>query len=619
MFIKKVKNREGKVYYSIGQNYRQNGKIKYQKLKTIGRSDILALQHQDVDQYCQDMLAELHAKQCDTPDISTRVKNRARKGVQNANERKNAGYLILDSVYKRLNIPKKVKKYSKKRNYKYDLNKILKLLVFSRILDPRSKLAACGLQKELFGHWNLEYNDIMRGLKHIKRVKEDLQLSMHKAIKAWVGRNAELVFYDVTSYHFKGDSNGCGIRYAHSDCAKALDPRDKPKDDMPLTNRKDDMASTSPKDDMALTNPKDDMPLTNRKDDMASTSPKDDTKGQKNSGRDVNMGIFMDSNGIPISYQIFDPDIAYSSDYIKGVEQIKQQFGISKIVTVADKTFSSKSARADALKRGDGYLVSRKFKGVKGSKKVVQAFVMSSDNWEYSSDLSFAKKSMIRERKLENGETVQEKVLITWREKDALHKRNRRGETIECKNPLRDPKKFRIVARKGGKKYQKLVCENRKTGEILRASPYIGLNTELLEFDELFDGMNLMLSSEISMSDDDMIKAYRQLDRIEDCFKITKTKLNAGVVYLSSRTHIEAHFLSCFIALVLVKILQHRLNNEYSAGKIIEAIKSIKVTHCSGMYYSIEGNDNATAILERLGHDWSQEIKDIKEIKALGK
>jgi hypothetical protein len=426
----------------------------------------------------------------------------------------------------------------------HKLVEVLKLLTYQRVLAPRSKLATVYSQEKMFGKWGISENDIYRGLDKLNEMSEEIQLVLHRNISRTIGRTALLVFYDVTNYYFE-------------------------------TDKEDDFKKRGPSKEHQP------HPI-------------------------VQLGLFMDSNGIPISYKLFRGNQTDPITYLPAIAQVKKQFGIERIIVVADKAMNSKNNISHTLLNNDGWLFSQKHRGLRGSAKDIQKFILDPTGWEFNNTMTFAKKSMIRVRELKDGITVKEKVLVTWNKAYAVREKYRRDGALEYANSLTDPELFRQVAKKGGKKYLKIQTINKETGEAVPFSPIIGIDNSKVDFDEQFDGVNVLVTSEINMHDDEILSQYRQLSKIEDCFRITKTDLNARPVYVWTKPHIKAHFLTCFIALIFVRILQNAVSWELSSGKIINALRSATTTEFPNSYEMIQGNDDFVLLNKKLGIHWGK-------------
>ena len=563
-YISVRKNREGNQYVYLVEGYRIGDKVRSRIIKKYGR------------------LAELEKNE---PGILERLKSEAKAGLLTDTQTglvnvsinlsaeigfddKNYGWKLLDDVYDLLNISDIFKNLEGK--HEYNLDKVMRLLVHSRLMSPASKLKTVKNQELLFGNWNIAEHDVYRSLTHIDAVKENIQLACHKSITKHIGRVGTLVFYDVTNYYFEID----------------LDDEDRMDEQTGVITeglrRKGPSKERRPK------------PI-------------------------VQLGLFMDMNGIPISYQLFRGNCVDVSTYLPAIEQVKKQFGLQRIVVVADKALNSKKNISLTSDNQDGWLFSAKHRGSRGVSKQLQAFILSEEGWEFNADQSFAKKSMIWKRKKEDNTEVNEKVVVTWRKKYAIREAKRREGTIEYIEKLTNPERFRASCKKGGKKYLVLFHEDKKTKERVPISPYIGIDYDQLEADAKFDGINVLVTSEIEMSDDEIINNYQNLSKIEDCFKITKSDFSARPVYVSRNEHIEAHFLICFLSLIILRILHHQLEWKFSPIRIVDALNSATCHDVGNGYLRVQANDDLKKIHEVFGIDWNYQFIKKEKINQYAK
>jgi len=547
-----LKSRDGVEYVYLKESYRVGGKSKTRTLKSYGRLD------------------ELEANE---PGIVERLKAEAKAGIIAGFEKKsiqidhdlfapisfsqkNYGWKLLDDVYKILNITPTLKGI--KRKSEYDLDEILRLLVIGRILNPQSKSKTVENQSLLWGDWNVDRQQMYRSLKYFNRVKEDIQLAAHHSIVKHIGREAMLVFYDVTNYYFEIDLDDDDIMDEKTGeiLAEGLRRRGPSKEHRPK-------------------------PI-------------------------VQLGLFMDTNGIPISYKLFRGNQVDSITYLPAIEQVKKQFGLERIVVVADKAMNSVGNITETLKNGDGWLFSQKHRGSRGVAKGLQEFILDTNGWQYNETLTKAKKSMIRKRKLSDGTTVDEKVVVTWNKKYADRERIRRDGALEYIEMLTNPERFRASCRRGGKKYIEMFDIDKETGEKVSLSPFLDIDYEKVEFDAQFDGINVLVTSELEMDDEKIINQYHELSKIEDCFRITKTEFDTRPVFVSLQEHIEAHFLMCFLALVIIRILQNATEWKFSPQRIVDALNSAVTNPLGKGYEHVQANQDMIAINRVLGIDWEQ-------------
>lgn len=564
-YIKTTTNKEGRTHVYLVEGYRKDGKVKQRIIHKYG------------------LLDELEAVE---PGILERLKKEAKAGLLNSNQTiqvtydllepmnepdKSYGWMVLDNLFEELKLHDFMKKVKTKSNY--DLSTALKLLVFQRILNPNSKLATVASQADLFGDWDINLNAIYRYLDKLDEIKNDIQLHLHQKISRLTNRESRLVFYDVTNYYFETDipdeeeisEDGEVIRVGLRRRGPSKEHRPKPI---------------------------------------------------------VQLGLFMDTNGIPISYKLFRGNQTDPVTYLPAVEEVKKQFGIERIIVVADKAMNSKTNVSAMFEQGDGWLFSQKHRGKRGAPKDIQEQILNPEDWHFNQTETFAKKSYIRSRKLgtkKNAPVVEEKVVITWSKKYADRERIRREGALEYASKLTNAELFRQTSKKGGKKYLDLSYLDKETGELKPFSPIIKIDKDQVAFDAQFDGINVLVTSEINMSDEAILDSYKQLSKIEDCFRVTKTEIESRPVYVWTEKHIRAHFLTCFIALILIRLLQYKTNWVMSPARMINALNSAKATHLQDDYYRLQENSDMKELNKLLGHDWQRGIVKFEELKNYAK
>jgi len=548
-YISKVKNREGTHYLYLKESYRVGNKTKTRILKSFGKLETLEKNEPDIYQrLCKEAKAGLLAEDSKKKiliqfDMDTPL---------GQNELQNYGWKIIDEAYKFLGISAVVKEHQENSKFEFSLDETLKNLVIQRCILPGSKKKNIELQNSLVGEWNLKLHDTYRALEHINRLKVDIQKAMHKSISNSIGRVALLVFYDVTNYYFDTDFNDEDI----------LDENDKI---------------------------------------IYKSLRKRGPSKEKKPKPIVQLGLFMDSNGIPISYKLFSGNHTDPITYIPAIEQVKKQYGIKRVVTVADKAMNSAKNVTTTLANGDGWLFSQKVRGTRGVAKDIQEFVLDKNGWKYNEELTFALKSKIRKRKLSNGKTIDEKIVVTWSEKYANREKKRRKGALEYASKLTNAELYRMTSKKGGKKYLDVKYYDKDTGDELPYNPFISIDEEQVKEDAQYDGLNVILTSELDMDEEQIISSYHQLHKIEDCFRVTKTSLHSRPIYVRNDNHIQGHFLTCFVSLTIIRFIKKVLDEKYSEERIIEAIKSAQVSPLGKGISQVYANEDLKKINKQLG------------------
>jgi len=145
----------------------------------------------------------------------------------------------------------------------------------------------------------------------------------------------------------------------------------------------------------------------------------------------------------------------------------------------------------------------------------------------------------------------------------------------------------------------------RKQGELKKLSPFLGIDYDLVEFDAQFDGINVLCTSEVNMSDEKIIENYHELSKIEDCFRVTKTEFRSRPVYVRLKESMEAHFLTCFIALVVLRVLQVKTNRMMSSKRLVEALQSARALELGKGYCRVQANEDMKEMNQFLGIEWN--------------
>lgn len=561
MFVKINKNREGNKYVYLVEGYRDGDKVKHRTIKSLGKlTDLEAGNPNFLKELREEVKTGKYTPTEETLSLTLDLNQPL------SNPLKNYGWLLLDGLYQKLGIPGVITAHQKQTKSNIDLDKVLRLLVSQRILNPQSKLKSVQSQTDLFGEFSLEPQDVYRGLDSLNLLSESIQQQIHRTITKTVGRTGALVFYDVTNYYFETDL-----------------------DDEPIENG----------------------------DEIIPAFRKRGPSKEKRPNPIVQMGLFMDSNGIPISYQLFPGNCVDVKTYLPAIEQVKKQFGIERIVVTADKGMNSKHNIFETLQQGDGYLFSQKCRGTRGAPKDIQAFVLNTEDWKANDAGTFAMKSFSRTRTI-NKRTVTEKVVATWSQKYDFREKIRRKKSVEYAEKLTAGERFRLTMKKGGKRYLDVETVDPETGEVKELTPHITINQEQIDFDEQFDGINVLITSEVDMTDDEILKSYRSLATIEDCFRVMKTNFDARPIFVWTKPHIEAHFLMCFISLVIMRLLERKLDYQMSPKVIQEALNSAQCRPLGQGYWEVFGNKDFQRLNLLLGNEWNHQYVRLEKLRKYG-
>ena len=567
MYLQKIYDkRRNKTYLSVARGYRdENGKTKHKTLEYFGAVEDLKSQYEDPIAHFKEVVNQMNEeeKQNNAPITLTINKDaKLEEGVENI---KNFGYSALSKIYHELEIDKFLINKFKSRNLsEFKINNIMKLLVFSRALFPDSKKSTYENKDMFFENFNFSLKEVYNALTYIEPFKDALQYYIYDHIQEQYKPNNDAVFYDVTNYYFEIDD-------ADEIRAKGVCKEHRPN------------------------------PI-------------------------VQMGLFMDSIGLPMCYKLFKGNTNDCLTLKPMVQELQKHYNIEKVIVVADKGLNTGNNIAYNKAIGNGYVMSL---SIRGANSELKDFVLKEEGYTYNQEKTYKKKSRLYPREItitkkdEKGkvtkikQNVDEKQVIFWSADYAKRAKAERQPAIDkARDLIGNVQKYNKKNCVGASKYVKHLVFDEKTGEIIKAKSKLTLDEDKIAEEEKYDGYYVIVTSEMDKTDDEIIDIYRGLWRIEETFKITKSELKSRPVYVSRKEHIEAHFLTCYIALVLSRILQHKLDKKYSVGKILESLSNCNCSNYHENYYLFDYYDT---VLKDIGNiiniNFSLKNRTLQDIK----
>ena len=565
MFLKKTPNKSGRINLAIVDGYydKATKKTKHKVIESLGYLDELEKQYDDpIDYFTKRAKKLTEEKKARQAPINFTFYDSDRLCVGD-NLRKNFGYTALSNIYHELELDKFLNNRQRHTKESYDANTILKMLVYSRILAPASKKSSFDHREMFFEKTNYSIDDVYRCLSFLNKHKETIQVWMNDKIKENYGRDTSLIYYDVTNYYFETDEQNDFLR-------KGVSKEHRPN------------------------------PI-------------------------VQMGLFMDNNAIPITYELFAGNTNDCLTYRPNFGKIKKRFNLGRVISVADKGMTTGDNIWYTINTPahDGYVFSM---SIRGAEKSMKKYVLDDDGYVWLGK-EYKRKSRKYPRTIQVTSTsgkkikkqVDEKQIVFWSEKYAKRAKAEREATLaKARDLAANPGSYTRATSYGAAKYIKKVDYDKDTGEILTASSILDIDEDLIREEEALDGYYMLLTSEMDTPDDKIIDMYRGLWRIEESFKITKSELEARPVYVWTREHIEAHFLTCFVALTISRILEMKLEHKYSAGRIIDSLSRAECSLLQQNYYVFDYYDE---VLKDIGNvtniDFSKRIRTLGEIKQV--
>jgi hypothetical protein len=553
----------GRVYLSIVQGYRDpvTKKVRHKTIESLGYLDDLKKQYADPIAHFEAVVKEMNEKAAsENQPVSISLDPKETLTVNQAN-RKNIGYAALSKLYHELRLHIFFSNNSRSFKSEFNTNNIMKLLIFSRVLAPASKKKTYEQKDCYFENSEFSLDDVYRCLTQVVTLKDRLQLYLHRQMKNKFGRSTELVYYDVTNYYFE-------------------------------TDRQDEMKK----------------------------------KGVSKEYRPdpiVQMGLLMDTIGIPILFDLFPGNTNDCETLMPVLDKVKKDYGVGRTIIVADKGVNTADNIAFCLARRDGYVYSQT---VRGANKELKDYVLDQSGYrQIGDDYKIKSRLYPREIAISNAQGGRSKVRIDElqvvfysTDYDRKAKADREPALLKARDLVKSPSKYNKAISYGAAKYVKNLVFDPKTGEIMTTKQKPVFDEQKLREEEKFDGYYAIVTSEWKKKDEEIVEIYRGLWRIEEAFKVTKSDLEARPVYLSRHDHIQAHFLICFVALVIVRLLSLRLGNKYSVSRIVESLNKSSGSHLEENWYVFNHADEITkAITEMLGVDLSRKYLRLGNIKKI--
>jgi len=530
MFLKFEKKKDAsgnpRTYVSIVEGYRDvNNVSRHRRIKSYGYLE----QYEDQDAFLAMVNKDLakFEKEADNT-ISFSFTDTENKNNSEFNRIYNYGYRYLETIYDALNIDKYLNDYQKRldRKIKYKFKEIFKFLVIQRILRPDSKRATIQeINKFYKMNLNFSLDDVYRFQTILSNVFDDLQNHLKLETDRLIKRDFSKVYYDITNYYFEIDFNDLIDNYRHKGVSKEhrLDPI-------------------------------------------------------------IGFSLFMDSNGLPIKCNIFNGNALESITLIPEMNKIKKSFNINRTIVVADKGLNSSKNIAEIITNGDGYIFSQIIRGRKG--KRYHEHILNDDGYikEFNEEGELIYKYKLFEEDFEiiiNGRPNihKRKVLIYYNLKDDLIAKKKRFEKIS-----KAIKSLRNNAYDIDHAYSKYINKelfDKKTGEIIEGYKLSKtINHDKIAEEEKFDGYFAIVTNELNLNHQELREGYHKLSEIEDMFKVTKTNLLFRPVFHYKKENIKSHFLICYTALLIIRLLQAKLKRDginLSVERIVNVLNSMNM------------------------------------------
>lgn len=519
-------------------------------------------------------------------NIDAKTKKKITKSVDmneklpmDTHTRYNFGYAVIMKIYHELELDRFFNNKARHEKFEYNSNSIMKLLATTRILYPSSKRKSYEFKDRFFERFDFELHDVYRSLSHFSKIGMECQKFISDKIHDKFGRDTRLMYFDVTNFHFEID--------------KADNFRKWGKE---KNNRPDPI---------------------------------------------VQMALAMDADGIPLYYKLFAGNTHDSKTFVPVFKDVCVRFAPGRVIAVADMGCTSSDniyflKGGDKDKRVNGYVFSF---SIRKSSEEFKKYVLDNNGYKdsngnpLSENYEFKVKSRIEVREIQitmksgskKNKLIDEKQVVYWSKNYADKAKAERDELInKAHEIISDPTRHNKDTAHGASAYIKNITYDKKTGEVCEEpGKKLLFDDEKAQEAAKYDGYYCLISSELDLPASRIIEIYRGLSEIEDNFKVAKSDLDIRPVFVSREDRINAHVLSCFISLVIVRLIQKKTDYKFTPAQIANCLNNIS---CSLEYENIYMFDYRTQISDEIGKafgiDFTNKrlaLSEIKNILALSK
>ena len=427
------------------------------------------------------------------------------------------GYLFLQSVYYQMQMNKVCRKLKQKYKFQYDINAILSDLIYARILEPCSKRSSYKAASEFLEKPSYELHDVYRALDVLGAECDRIQAEVYKNSHFMGKRNDKILYYDCSNYYFEIEQEDGSKKYG-----KSKEHRPNPI---------------------------------------------------------IQMGLFMDGDGIPLAFSLFAGN-ANEQTSLKPLEKkVLGDFGCQKFIYCSDAGLGSESIREYNHMGERAYIVTQSIKKLKKEEKEwalsPQGFKRVSDDTPVDiTKLPEDDKGLYYKDEPYTTKKLHQRLIITYSPKYALYQKTIRDKQVERAQKMLDSgstKKNRKNPNDPARFLGKVAAT--KEGEIAEIQHY--LDEEKIEEEAQYDGLYAVCTDLLEDEVGGILKVSEGRWQIEDCFRIMKTDFSARPVYLQDENRIKAHFLICFLALTVYRYLEKKLDSKYTCEELLDTLKAM--------------------------------------------
>lgn len=572
MRVKITKNKNTTHYTIIKDIYKNNKRTTcvYENLGTIDKIKERAGNEEPLE-WLKKYVAELNEKSKENSLPVIIRKNPNKLIEKDIPTSFNVGYLFLQDIYYKLKLNEICNTITKRHQFKFDFNDILSKLIYSRVIFPASKLKTLELSKKFIEQPNFDYQHIERALPIICENMDFIQSELYKNSNKYMKRDNKILYYDCTNYYFEIEQE------------EGLKQYGKSKENRPN-------------------------PI-------------------------VQMGLFMDGNGIPLAFNI-TPGNTNEQITLKPLEEkIIKDFELSEFVVCTDAGLASKANRKFNNKNNRKFVTTQSLKKLKEYLKtdaldLTKGWHLPNETKTYNiSNLRTDEKliekykdSVFYKERWINEDGLEQRLIVSYSVKYQEYQKNIRNNQINraIKIIETNPDKLKKPKQNDPKRFIK-TTNITDDGELADKNIYT-IDQNLIEEEAKYDGLYAVCTN-LEDSVEDIIKLNQRRWEIEESFRIMKTDFKSRPVHHTKDEMIKGHFTTCYLALLIYRYLEKILEEKYTAPEIIETLRNMEI--------KLEKNNNYTPnyirtdltddLHEKFSFRTDFEVMNIKHFKKIFK
>lgn len=573
MKVNTSKSKNAESFY-IKQSYiNSNGKSTSRTIRKLGTLKELLIEHgptrDDVMLWAKEQARiETEKFEREKANLCIPITFYPNRKIPHGEKRKfQGGYLFLQSLYYELGLNRICRKIKDKYHYNYDLNAILSDLIYTRILEPGSKRSSFECAKCFLETPTYQLHDVYRALSILSKECDLIQSETYRNSNSILKRNNGVLYYDCTNYYFEIEQEDGAKKYG-----KSKEHRPNPI---------------------------------------------------------VQMGLFTDGDGIPLAFNLF-PGSQNEQTSLKPLEEkIITEFGCKKFIFCSDAGLGSENNRLLNHTKNRAYIVTQ---SIKKLSEEYRELALNKKGFRRISDDSLVdldklteddKNELFYKEEPYSSKKIEQRLLITYSPKYAAYQKEIREKQIERAQAMLSNGKHK-KNRKNPNDPARFIDSEAATKDGEVADILYFLDEEKIAQEAAYDGLYAICTDLFDDKPESILKVSESRWQIEACFRIMKTDFSARPVYVQREDRIQAHFLVCFLALLIYRLLEKKLEKKYTCENILTALRTYEFADIQGQGFMpiYESNSITDALHKICGFETDYEFitkRKMKEIQKLSK